>query len=104
MNATTFNSVSTATVDATKGLYINANREYWDNIYLQIRKLCVVKGERIRKYAPDFAGNSRKTIQFQKGEVKINQEFWTSLKPAHKAQLSAIINKIKSLYKQLLDA
>ena len=104
MNATTFNSVSTATVDATNGLYINANREYWDNLYLQIRKLCVVKGERIRRYAPEFAGNSRKSIQFQKGEVKINQEFWDSLKPAHKSQLRMIINKIQALYKELADA
>ena len=98
MNTTSFNS---AVLDATDGLYINQNREYWDNIYLQIRKLCVLKGERISKYAPAFAGNPRQSIQFKKGEVKINQEFWSSLKPAHKSQLTAIINKIKSLYSEL---
>ena len=98
------NQASVSIVDATDGLRVNRNREYWDSIYLQIRKLCVVKGERIRKYAPEFAGNPRKSIQFQKGEVKVNQEFWDSLKPAHKSQLKMIINKIQALYKELADA
>ena len=96
--------ISQVQVDATHGLLINDNREYWDRIYLEIRKLCVVKGERIRKYAPKFAGNPRKSIQFKKGDVKVNQEFWDSLKPAHKAQLTCIINKIKNLYIELRNA
>ena len=104
MEAAVLNSVSVNQVsnfDATEGLRVNRNREYWDALYLQIRKLCVVKGERIRKYSPEYAGNPRKSIQFKKGEVKINEEFWSSLKPAHKSQLKMIVNKIQALYKEL---
>lgn len=93
-----------ANVDASEGLRVNANREYWDSIYTEIRRLCVIKGEKIRKYAPESSGNSRKTISFVKGTVKINDEFWQTLKPAHKSQLKMICNKIQSLHVELLRA
>ena len=104
LNAPQQSNFQALNVDATEGLRVNDNREHWDKIYLEIRNLCVLKGERILKYAPQFAGNSRKSIQFRKGEVKINQDFWDSLKPAHKSQLRGIINKIQALYAELTNA
>lgn len=99
------NTVSNVAVinDATDGFRVNRNREHWDAVYTEIRKLCVIKGEKIRKYAPEFSGNPRKSIQFVKGEVKINDEFWQTLKPAHKSQLRMIVNKIQTLYNELYD-
>ena len=87
-----------------KTVLVNAHRPEWYDIYSEIRKLCVIKGERIRKYAPEYSGNSRKSVQFVRGQVKINETFWDSLKPAHKSQLRMIINKISNLYKQLETA
>lgn len=84
-----------------KTVLVNAHRPEWYDIYSEIRKLCVIKGERIRRYAPDFSGNSRKSIQFIRGKVRINEDFWESLKPAHKSQLRMIVNQISNLYRQL---
>lgn len=85
----------------TENFNVNRHHNIWKSVYTEIRKLCVVKGERISRYAPDFAGKPRKSITFVHGEVRVNPEFWDTLKPAHKSQLTMLINKIRALYKQL---
>lgn len=85
--------------EATEGFRINSNHSCWDSLYLEIRRLCIIKGAKIKKYAPTWG--SKNTIRYSKGRVIVNQLFWSSLKPAHKSQLTQVINKIAEAHKEL---
>lgn len=100
-NKPTYASIVIEDVKKDESRVVNAHRKEWYDIYTKIRALCILKGEKIRKYAPQFAGNPRKSISFTRGKLNINQEFWASLKPAHKSQLRMITNQIQSLYSSL---
>lgn len=90
-----------ANATETKSLRVNENREAWDAIYSEIRKLCIIRGTRIRKYL-GIKTKSTSTTFYNKGKLQVRPTFWNQLKPAHKSQISIINNKIEDLQKQLL--
>lgn len=88
--------------DSTKNLVINDNRQVWDAKYVELRRLCILRGLRIRNYTG--SSNSYKTTRFDRGRIIVKDSFWSSLKPAYKAQITALNNQIAEIYNFLKEA
>lgn len=84
----------------TKDLVVNNNRSEWDVLYTEVRRLCVIRGMRIRRYLGEKI-SSRKTVRFDRGQILVNDAFWSQLKPAHKAQITQLSNQIRAKYDAL---